>query len=154
MLADADAMADMHAAADMHAPTETRAAADVAHSATDVAAAVEAAAAAEAAGISRIGRCDEGADTERGDSGQRQHGGTDPVEHVSLLGVLGQCCFGHWSLGPVESVHGSVRFLPFNSRNLAFITRSSGRFRRARRDIGRCCRETTARDERRTPATG
>jgi hypothetical protein len=128
-VADADAMADVHAMADMDAAAETRAA-DVAHAA-DVTAAETAAAmhaATEAAGIGRVGGRNKGAKAERGDCGQRQHGVTDLLEHLSLLGVSSHRCFGHWSLGPARSVHGSVRFLPFNSRNLAFIARSSGDF--------------------------
>jgi hypothetical protein len=123
VMTDADAMADMHAMADMGA-TEARAA-DMTHAA-DMTAAETAAAVNPAARVGRVGRGNKGAKAERGNCGQRQHGVTDLLEHFSLLGGAEYRCFGHWSLGPARSVHGSVRFLPLNSRNLAFIAGSSG----------------------------
>jgi hypothetical protein len=123
VMTDADAVVEMHAATDVGA-TETRAA-DMAHAA-DVTTAETAAAVEAAARVSRVGRGNKGAKAERGNCGQRQHGVTDLLEHHSLLGVWSIRCFGHWSLRHARSVHGSVRFLSFNSRNLAFIARSSG----------------------------
>jgi hypothetical protein len=123
--------------------------------ATAAAAAEAATAAAEATRIGRAGRGDEGRGAECGNRRHGQRDIPDLAEHVSLLRIVKDLVirsFGHWSLPREVSVHGSVIFLPCNILHLAFIRRSSGEFRRpvgpGQIRIRRCCRETTASEDR------